>query len=183
MRLAPGASDEMHSHPAEAVLFLNEGTVRVTLEDGTVIDKDIAAGEVMWSPAWTHRVENVGKSEVHAIIVELKDGAADQSVSAPEADDPALVSPAHYVVTTENDRVRIVDLRFGPGDRDEMHGHPSYVAYFITGADLAFAFADGRTGARQFEPGEVIFSQPTVHMVENAGSEPAHIWIVELKDR
>ena len=64
-----------------------------------------------------------------------------------------------------------------------MHVHPPYVAYFRIPANLKFIFADGRTGARQIPAEEVLWSDPTVHSVENAGTEDVHIWIVELKER
>ena len=64
MRLSPGRRDKQHSHPAEAVLFLQPGIARISLPDGRALTKAIAAGEVMWNDAWTHQVENVGNSEI-----------------------------------------------------------------------------------------------------------------------
>jgi beta-alanine degradation protein BauB len=183
MRLRPGATDELHSHPDEAVLFLTAGRGRITLANGQSVEKELAAGEVMWNEAWTHQVENIGESEIHAIIVELQDAPRGQAAAAPAGADPVHVSGNNYKIRSENERVRIIDLYFRPGEMDEMHVHPSYVAYFRTPANLTFTFADGRTGARQFAAGEVLWSDPTVHQVANAGTDDVHIWIVELKER
>lgn len=74
MRLRVGEKDEFHSHPSEVVRFAGVGKARITLPDGAVVVKDIAAGEVMFHDAWTHRVENIGATEIVATIVELKAG-------------------------------------------------------------------------------------------------------------
>ena len=72
MTLKAGESDQVHSHPSETVYFVKGGKVKIHLLDGGVADADIPDGHVMWHEEWTHRVENVGSSDVHAIIVEAK---------------------------------------------------------------------------------------------------------------
>lgn len=47
IRLSPGSRDQVHSHPDEALLFLNPARVRITLSNGQVVEKEVAAGEVM----------------------------------------------------------------------------------------------------------------------------------------
>lgn len=37
--------------------------------------------------------------------------------------DPVKVDPKHYQVEFENDRVRVLRIRFGPHERSVMHGH------------------------------------------------------------
>ena len=72
MDLKVGTSDVMHSHPAETVYFITGGKVKVHLPDGGTADLEPPDGFVMWHEAWTHRVENVGTTDIHAIIVEPK---------------------------------------------------------------------------------------------------------------
>jgi mannose-6-phosphate isomerase-like protein (cupin superfamily) len=72
MVLRPGEKDEWHSHPNETVYFVKGSKVRIGLEDGGVLEADLPDGHVMWHEAWTHQVENVGSSELKAIIVERK---------------------------------------------------------------------------------------------------------------
>ena len=74
MSLKSGQVDEMHSHPSETVYFVKGGQARIHLPDGGVAEVDLPDGHVMWHEAWTHRVENVGSSDIYAIIVENKDG-------------------------------------------------------------------------------------------------------------
>ncbi len=46
--------------------------MKIHLPDGGVADAGIPDGHVMWHEEWTHQVENVGSSDVRAIIVEAK---------------------------------------------------------------------------------------------------------------
>jgi hypothetical protein len=64
-----------HSHPAHLTIALSDATVRVTLENGQQVEARNKIGDVFWSEAETHTVENVGSGVMRALIVEVKDGA------------------------------------------------------------------------------------------------------------
>lgn len=70
MTLPPGARDNEHSHHNETVYFINGGSARVHLPDGTSNDLDIPDGFVLHHEPWTHSVENVGDSTIRAVIFE-----------------------------------------------------------------------------------------------------------------
>jgi mannose-6-phosphate isomerase-like protein (cupin superfamily) len=72
MDLKAGETDETHSHPSETVYFVKGGKAKIHLPDGGAVEADIPDGHVMWNEAWTHRVENIGSSDILAIIVEAK---------------------------------------------------------------------------------------------------------------
>ena len=72
MTLKAGESDIEHSHPFEVVYFIKGGKARIHLGNESV-EADIPDGHVMEHEAWTHRVENIGSSDIHAIIVEFQD--------------------------------------------------------------------------------------------------------------
>lgn len=74
MNLRAGEKDETHSHPAETVYFLTGGQAKIHLPNGEAVEADIPDGHVMWNEAWTHQVENVGSSDIRAIIVEDQRG-------------------------------------------------------------------------------------------------------------
>jgi hypothetical protein len=42
----------------------------------------------------------------------------------PTADDPVKVDPKHYKVEFENDRVRVLRIRYGAGEKSVMHRPP-----------------------------------------------------------
>jgi quercetin dioxygenase-like cupin family protein len=70
----PGAKIAKHSHPDHLVYVLQPGKLRIT-DDGTgeSADTDFATGQSVWLPAVTHHGENMGGTEVKALVIEFKD--------------------------------------------------------------------------------------------------------------
>jgi hypothetical protein len=62
----------MHSHPAHLTVALTDAKARIRLPDGKTIVGENKAGDVFWSEAETHEVENISGRNVRALIVELK---------------------------------------------------------------------------------------------------------------
>lgn len=72
MTLPAGTKDNQHSHQDETVYFLSGGKVKIHLPDGQAMEADLPDGHVMWHEAWTHTVENVGSTDIKAIVVERR---------------------------------------------------------------------------------------------------------------
>ena len=68
----PGVKEPLHSHPAYVSVYLSATRVKVTTPDGKTVEKDRKAGEVAWSEAVTHALENIGTADQHVIVIELK---------------------------------------------------------------------------------------------------------------
>jgi hypothetical protein len=47
-------------------------TIRFTYPDGRTEERPAAAGEAIWRDPVTHSVDNIGKTEAHAIAIDLK---------------------------------------------------------------------------------------------------------------
>ena len=62
----------MHSHPAHLTVVLSDWQGRATTPDGTVRNRERKLGDVFWSEAETHKVENTGKGHSRVLIIELK---------------------------------------------------------------------------------------------------------------
>ncbi len=71
MNLPAGVSDTEHSHPNEVVYFITGGKARIHVGDESM-EVEVPNGHVMVHDPWTHRVENIGDTDIHAIIVEKK---------------------------------------------------------------------------------------------------------------
>ena len=76
IRFKSGDKIAMHSHPDHLLYILSPGTIKLSYADGTSKTVDAQAGQVLWSKAESHVSENIGTTEVHALIVELKKAAS-----------------------------------------------------------------------------------------------------------
>ena len=84
-------------------------------------------------------------------------------------------------VRFENDRVRVLELRLKPGEREGMHTHPAYVLYALTDYRVKNTSADGTVRVFERKRGDVFWGEPVTHGGENVGETEVHAVIVELK--
>jgi len=76
-RVKPGEKTGIHSHPGEYILYtLTGGTMKTTLEDGEVSERTTKPGETSWNKAVIHDNENIGETEIRALVIEIKASAA-----------------------------------------------------------------------------------------------------------
>ena len=68
----PGEKSPMHSHPNHVVYSFSDSRVKFTSPDGKTDIRMVKASQATWHNAETHTVENVGKTEEHALDIELK---------------------------------------------------------------------------------------------------------------
>jgi quercetin dioxygenase-like cupin family protein len=58
--------------------------------------------------------------------------------------DPVKVDPKHYKVEFEDEKVRVLRIKYGPHEKSVMHGHPASVSVFLTDAKARFTYPDGK---------------------------------------
>jgi len=75
LRLKPGEGEGFHDHPQYLLYALTNYRVKNTAADGTSKVFERKAGDIFWGEPITHKGENVGDTEVRALIVELKQSA------------------------------------------------------------------------------------------------------------
>lgn len=100
------------------------------------------------------------------------------------AQDAAASDPRSFRVVLENERVRVLEYRSGPGlgvCGQGMHYHPDRVSVSLTGAKIKATNAQGRTVVREIPPGHVFFSPAETHSAENIGGSGTRTYIIELK--
>ena len=68
----PGGKEPMHTHPAYVVYSFTNATAKTTSPDGKTVVKERKAGEATWGGPVTHSTENVGTTEFHVLVIELK---------------------------------------------------------------------------------------------------------------
>ena len=69
----PGQKIAVHSHPQHMVYVLKPGKMRITTVGGEPKDLDFTMGQAVWMPAEAHSGENIGKTEVKALVIEYRD--------------------------------------------------------------------------------------------------------------
>ena len=119
-------------------------------------------------------------------------GESDQTTSPPDSHralDAMTAAPDHHDVLLENERVRVLDTRLGPGESTPVHTHcwPA-VLYVLGWSDFTRHDADGNvildSRAKAMKPaiGSALWSGPLQpHFVTNVGDGELHIIAFELK--
>jgi hypothetical protein len=71
--LQPGETLGMHTHADDDIWFpKDDGLVRSNPQRGQPKDTKVVANKFYYSPAETHSVQNIGKTEYRSIVIELK---------------------------------------------------------------------------------------------------------------
>jgi quercetin dioxygenase-like cupin family protein len=71
--LKPGDKEQMHSHPVPYVVYvIGGGTVRNHNPDGTTSETVFTPGQTLYRDPVTHWSENIGKTTVRTLVVELR---------------------------------------------------------------------------------------------------------------
>jgi hypothetical protein len=52
----------------------------------------------------------------------------------------------HYTVELEDEKVRVLRIKYGPRENSVMHGPPATVAVFLGPARFLFTYSDGKMG-------------------------------------
>jgi len=104
-------------------------------------------------------------------------------VSSQEAPDAVSADPKHYSVAFENDVIRVLNIRYSPGETSVMHRHPANCAVFVTDTNGTFVLPNGETVPAAAPAGQVQCGDAEVHLPTNTGSTPFHVVVIEMKGR
>jgi quercetin dioxygenase-like cupin family protein len=99
------------------------------------------------------------------------------------AQDPLKVGPKIYKKVLENDRVRMLEVTFAPGDSIGMHSHPDHAVYAVTGGKLRVTTSDGKTQVAELKAGDPIWFPAVTHGAKNIGTTNLKLVVVELKEK
>ena len=95
--------------------------------------------------------------------------------------DPTETDPDNYKVIFENERVRVLEYKYKPGDRTSPHHHPDSVMYTLSSFERRLIHGD-RERDVQLEAGTAGWLAAQDHHGENIGTTDSHALFVELKD-
>lgn len=81
-QLKKGAKENFHQHPAAVTYVLAPFKIRFTFRDGTTRVREAKAGDVFYGEALVHASENIGDTDAHGILVEMKSGTTPAAMGA-----------------------------------------------------------------------------------------------------
>jgi quercetin dioxygenase-like cupin family protein len=179
LRMAPGAREEVHTHPFSAVVVqldpgeveMRVGTRRETARRDTG-DVEFIAAEM------PHAAANIGAVAFDVVTIALK---PDRQPGVAQA---ALPSPVGITRTPvlDNAQARATRVRFGPGSREPVHTHPyDLVLVQLTQGRMEVLLGDKKE-VKLYEPGEIVFLPRDVpHAAANPDERPFEILSVAVK--
>lgn len=107
----------------------------------------------------------------------------DKSTSkAASSQDPLVVGPTIYRVIFENERVRVLEARFKPGQRIGPHTHPDHVVVVTSAGKLAITNSEG-TKELDAKVGDTFFIPAETHSAQNVGTTEFVCVVTELKGK
>ncbi len=71
--LRKGDTEDFHSHRPHVAYILTGFKIRFTFPDGRTVVRETKAGDVLFSEAVTHSPVNIGDTDAHGIMIELKE--------------------------------------------------------------------------------------------------------------
>ncbi len=102
------------------------------------------------------------------------------------AQDAAKVQPQSYRVAFENDKVRVLEFNSRPGMGvcgNGVHSHPAHLTVLLSNAAVRVTTADGKVEQHDdMRLGEVFWSEPETHSVENISGNNIRSLILEFKN-
>jgi len=194
VRLDPHQRLEMHSHPAQLAVQVDNGTLRTFTPDGKSHDDPGSAGAFFWLEPTTHAVENPGNAPLELIEVEMKKASA-PSVPVPasqQAAELALKEPVpvqqepHHHPIFQNQYVLVLDVVLAPGETTLFHTHShDNIAVHLNQAQVqAQRLGEDWQPATQDVPGRVNYAEgakaPYTHRIKNVGTTTFHVIDIDL---
>ena len=96
--------------------------------------------------------------------------------------DGVAADPEHYTVEFENDRVRIIRIKYGPGEKSVMHTHGANVSVLLSDGTIRMNLPDGTSEDLQSEVGVAAWSDGDEHLPENLSDKQMEVVLIELKE-
>jgi quinol monooxygenase YgiN/quercetin dioxygenase-like cupin family protein len=95
-KLKQGAKEDFHTHPAHVVYVLTGFKIMFKFPDGRTALRETKTGDVLFSEAVTHASENIGDTDAHGLLIELK-----QPVTGDAASQDELLTAVTFITGRE----------------------------------------------------------------------------------
>jgi quinol monooxygenase YgiN len=85
-RLRKGDHEDFHMHPAHVLYVLEPFRIMFRLPDGKTAVREAQAGDVLYSDAVMHSPTNIGTTDAHGLLIELKGAGAGAGAAGGKAE-------------------------------------------------------------------------------------------------
>ena len=97
------------------------------------------------------------------------------------AQEPAKVGPKVYKQKLANERARVFEITFKPGQSIGMHSHPDHVVYILTAGTLSITEEGKKPITLKGKPGDTFFLPAQKHAAKNIGRTTMKAVVIELR--
>ena len=97
------------------------------------------------------------------------------------AGDPLKVAPDMYKLLFENERVRVMEVTFKPGQKIAAHSHPDHFVTVLEAGKLKISKPDGTSNEVDLQKEQVLWINAETHWAENTGKSEVKLLVTELK--
>ena len=98
------------------------------------------------------------------------------------APDPLTVAPEMYKLLLENEKVRVMEVDFLPGQKIAKHSHPD--EHFVTvlkPGTLTIFKEDGTSSVNELKVDQVLWLPAETHWAQNTGKTEVKLLVTEVK--
>jgi quercetin dioxygenase-like cupin family protein len=95
--------------------------------------------------------------------------------------DAAKADPRHYHVEFENDKIRVLRVKYPPGEKSVMHSHPDSLHVCLTDVKARITNSDGTTEDVNLKAGQIWYHNKFEHQPENIDDKPLELVHIEFK--
>lgn len=90
--------------------------------------------------------------------------------------------PNIYKKVFENDKLRVSEIKFNPGDEIPMHTHEyEHLVYIMEAGQLTLSYPDGKQSVIDGTVGQTMWIPQETHSAKNAGTTTMRALIIESK--
>ena len=132
-QLKKGAKEDFHAHPAAVTYVLTPFKIRFTFPNGSTRIREAKAGEIFYGDALTHASENIGDTDAHGLLIEMKSAGKSMSetdlltaitfIRGPEGSEQDLLT--ELLSTTAPTRAESGNVRY------DLYQSPTNKNYFM----------------------------------------------------
>jgi quercetin dioxygenase-like cupin family protein len=179
LRFAPGAREQVHTHPFSAVVIHLTPAV-VDMQLGAARSTATReAGFIEYIPRETpHAAANAGQEAFEIVTIALKPDRFRAPAGPPMPAPPGITRTA----LLDNDEVRVVRAEFAPKAAEPVHSHPvDLIVVLLAPARLEVQQGPDKT-VRAYAAGDaIVLPREVPHAVANAETHPVALMSVTLK--